>query len=114
MLRDEIERTFSEEDKAWTLYDRTTGGVVTIPAPGVYEGKKVVRFFLKKDDAEAILLEAIDMKQEVITNQDILPIEVPIFATIRILDAQPNPEDYVILLHTPNEMHDWRGKMDLR
>lgn len=57
---DTIIGEFDQNDEAWVLQDRDTGKYVIIP-DNLFPGRKPVRFFMRREDAEAILIKLNDV-----------------------------------------------------
>jgi hypothetical protein len=49
-----------DDARAWVLQDRDSGKYVIIPDDR-YPGRKPVRFFRRREDAEALLIELLDV-----------------------------------------------------
>jgi len=96
-----------DKTDAWVLQDKTTGLYVTIPHPK-YPGKSPIHFFISKDDAQAILLEIIDVNEK-LKNREIYPTKVNLIQAIKGVAAGAdnpwNADGFVV--HSPNEVYEF-------
>jgi hypothetical protein len=97
---------FSEDDVAWVLQDLTSGKYVTVPDPQ-YPGRRPVRFFMCKTDAEDVLA-AILKANESLRTENISPVQVKLKPALRSLAAEnrTNVADSFVV-HSPNEVYEF-------
>jgi hypothetical protein len=103
---DVILSEFSEDDQAWVLQDGTSKQYITIPHPR-YPGRRPIHFFLSREDAERVLTEILDAKEE-LRDKDIFPIQVKLLLALRSVAADRTPghaDGFVV--HSPNEVYEF-------
>lgn len=104
-----IETLLSELPKdadAWVLQDQKSKLYVVIPHPK-YPGRQPMHFFLKRADAEAVLMELVD-ENDSLKDKDILPIKVKLHQALRSIAKDINPahaDGFVV--HSPNEVYEY-------
>jgi hypothetical protein len=54
---------FDDKSEAWVLQDANSKKYVTVPDPR-YPAKNPIRFFLRREDAEALLVELLDQNPQ--------------------------------------------------
>ncbi len=96
-----------DKSDAWVLQDKTTSLYVTIPHPN-YPGKNPIHFFLSKEDAQAILIEIMDVNSK-LKNREIYPVKVKLVQAIKGIAAGANnpwkADGFVV--HSPNEVYEF-------
>jgi hypothetical protein len=72
-----------------------------------YPGKRLVRFFLRKEDAEEFLQEVLD-DNEHLREKDIFAVKVKLIPALKGIanDRTPGNADSFVV-HSPNEVYDW-------
>jgi hypothetical protein len=103
---DTILSELNDESEAWVLQDKKTKKYLTIPDLR-YPGRNPIRFFLKKEDAQAILTEVLDVNQN-LTASDIVAKKVKLIPSLKSIandKTSGNADSFVV--HTPNEVFDW-------
>jgi hypothetical protein len=97
---------FSEDDEVWTLQDSKSKKYVIIPDER-FPGRKPVRFFLKKEDAEAVLKET-RRENALLKNKKIIPIKVKLLRAARGMATDTNPRNAdSFVLHGPVEVYEF-------
>lgn len=97
---------FSEDDEVWTLQDSKSRKYVILPDKR-FPGRKPIRFFLKKEDAEAILKE-IRRENVLLKNKKIIPIKVKLLRAARSIATDTNPDNAdAFVLHGPVEVYEF-------
>ena len=92
--------------EAWVLQDRDTGKYVIIPDDR-FPGRKPVRFFMRREDAEAILIELNDANPNM-AGKEIYPVKVRLVPAIRGIAADTNPHNAdAFVVHSPNEVYEF-------
>jgi len=97
---------FDEKSEAWVLQDSQSKKYVTIPDPR-YPGKNPIRFFLSREDAEALLVELLDQNPR-LRDKEIYPVKVKLVQAIKSIAADKKPgnaDSFVV--HSPNEVYEW-------
>jgi hypothetical protein len=97
---------FDDKSEAWVLQDSESKKYVTIPDPR-YPGKHPVRFFLRREDAESILVELLDQNPR-LQGKDIFPIKVKLVPALKGIASDRkagNADSFVV--HSPNEVYEW-------
>jgi|SRR3990172_4160458 len=103
---DTIIDKFDQNDEAWVLQDRDTGKYVIIP-DNRFPGRKPVRFFMRREDAEAILIELNDVNLKML-GKNIYPVKVRLIPAIRGIAADINPDNAdAFVVHSPNEVYEF-------
>ena len=103
---DTILSEFSEESEAWVLQDEKSKQYLTVPDPR-YPGKKPIRFFLRKEDAEDLLQEVLEVNEH-LRDKDIFAVKVKLIPALKGIANDKTPEHAdSFVVHSPNEMYDW-------
>jgi len=103
---DTILTEFSDDYEAWVLQDRETEQYVVIPDDR-FPGRKPIRFFMKRGDAEALLIELIEVNP-VLRDRDIFPVKVNLKQAIHRIASDTNPQHAdAFIVHSPNEVYEW-------
>ncbi|MCG5517429.1 MULTISPECIES: hypothetical protein, partial [unclassified Ectothiorhodospira] len=105
-----IESEFSENSEAWVLQDRQPEKYLTIPHPR-YPGRHPIHFFLKKEDAQDVLQEIVEVNPD-LADKEIYPVNVKLLQACRGIAANQDPgnaDGFVV--HPPNEVYEFlQGK----
>ncbi len=103
---DTIIGEFDPNTEAWVLQDRDTRKYVII-SDNRFPGRKPVRFFMRKEDAEAVLLELNDANPKM-SSREIYPVKVSLIPAIRGIASDTNPEHAdAFVVHSPNEVYEF-------
>ena len=99
-----IQAEFSENDEAWVLQDQGSKKYLTIPHPR-YPGRHPIHFFLRKEDAQDILQEVLDVNPA-IAGKDIFPIKVKLLHACRSIAENKGADSADgFVVHPPNEVY---------
>ena len=103
---DVILEKFNKDDDAWVLQDEDTKRYVVIPHDK-YPGRRPIHFFLRKEDAEAILIELNEVNRY-LKNKNIFPVKVKLITAIKgiAFDKSPDNAD-AFVVHSPNEVYEY-------
>ncbi len=103
---DTILNELPDDDEMWVLQDRASGLYVTIPHER-YPGRRIIHFFMKRDDAQASL-DLIFEVNERLKGKDIVPIKVKLKRAILGIAADRNPDHAdAFVVHSPNEVFEY-------
>lgn len=103
---DTILSEFSEDSEAWVLQDIESKKYVTVPDPR-YPSKHPVRFFLRKEDAEGLLQEVLDVNDR-LRDKDIVAVKVKLIPALKGIAKDRTPGNAnSFIVHSPNEVYDW-------
>ena len=103
---DTILGEFSEDYEAWVLQDKTTGQYVIIPDDR-FPGRKPIRFFMKREDAEGLLMELNDVNEK-LRHRRIFPVKVKLKRAIQGIAADTDPDHAdAFVVHSANEVFEW-------
>ncbi|MBI3580480.1 MAG: hypothetical protein HY098_00115 [Nitrospinae bacterium] len=97
---------FNPSSEAWVLQDEDGGEYVIIPHKS-YPGRKTIHFFLRREDAVAILTEIIDVNLT-LKDKNIFPVAVKLIQALRGIAEGKNPahaDSFVV--HSPNEVYEF-------
>ncbi|MBI4807515.1 MAG: hypothetical protein HY799_00995 [Nitrosomonadales bacterium] len=103
---DTVLSEFSEDSEAWVIQSKKNGKYLTIP-DNRYPGRKPIRFFLSKLDAERVLAEVLKVNPG-FTTQRLEPTNVKLLQALRSLSADKtlgHADSFVI--HSPNEVYEF-------
>jgi hypothetical protein len=91
---------------AWVLQDQTSQKYVTVP-DSRYKGKRPVRFFLSKADADDVLSEILKVS-ETLQGANIKAVQVKLKLALKSLadENRPNMADSFVV-HSPNEVFEF-------
>ncbi len=102
---DVILAELDENAEAWVLQDRPSGQYVIIP-DNRYPGRKPVRF-MRREDAEAVLTELIDVNPK-LAKKEIYPVKVRLIPALRGIATDNNPENAdAFVVHSVNEIYEF-------
>jgi hypothetical protein len=102
---DTILNEFTEESTAWVLQARN-GQYLVVPDPR-HPGRRPVRFFMSRADAERVLANALRANPALVAHQ-LSPSSVKLLTSLRGIAADQTPgnaDSFVI--HSPNEIHEF-------
>ncbi len=103
---DVILSELDENTEAWVLQDLPSGKYVIIP-DNRYPGRKPVRFFMRREDAEAVLMELIDVNPK-LAKKEIYPVKVRLIPALRGIATDKNPENAdAFVVHSVNEVYEF-------
>ena len=103
---DTVLSEFSEDSTAWVLRSHKSGLYLIIP-DNRYPGRRPIRFFMSRLDAERVLAEILEVNPH-LAAQDIQPINVALLAALRSIAADKTPghaDSFVV--HSPNEVYEF-------
>lgn len=103
---DTVLSEFSETSEAWVLQSKPSGKYLTIP-DNRYPGRRPVRFFMSRHDADRMLSEVIKVNPS-LASQDITPVSVRLLQALRSIAADKTPgnaDSFVV--HSPNEVYEF-------
>ena len=105
----ELDTILSELDadaRAWVLQDRASGKYLIVPDPR-FPGRKPVRFFMRREDAEAVLTEVLDANLS-LRGKDIYPTQVALIPALHGIASDTNPDNAdSFVVHSPNEVYEF-------
>lgn len=103
---DTILSELDDDARAWVLQDTESGKYVIIPDDR-FPGRKPVRFFRRREDAEALLMEILDVNLS-LRDKEILAKEVLLIPALRGIAADTNPQNAdAFVVHSPNEVYEF-------
>ena len=103
---DVILAEFDDNSEAWVLQDETSKQYVVIPH-NKYPGRRPIHFFLRKEDAEALLME-LNEENWYLKNKNIFPVKVKLIPAIKVIAADKNPDNAdAFVVHSPNEVYEY-------
>jgi hypothetical protein len=97
---------FSEQSEAWVLQSKRQGTFLVIPDHR-FPGRRPVRFFMSKADADRMLAEVLKVKPPLAAEQ-ITPVSVKLLQALRGIAADKTPghaDSFVV--HSPNEVFEF-------
>lgn len=103
---DAVLTEFSEDKEAWVLQGKRSGKYLVIP-DNRYPGRRPVRFFMSRFDAERMLAEVLKIKPS-LAAEAIAPVSVKLLQALRSIAADRtfgNADSFVV--HSPNEMYEF-------
>jgi hypothetical protein len=98
-----LESEFDDSKEVWVLRDKKSADYVIVPDDR-FPGRRPVRFFLRKQDAEALLVE-IRRENRVLARRNIAAVKVKLLPSARVIAEDTNPshaDSFVV--HSPNEV----------
>lgn len=103
---DVITGEFSEDAEAWVLQDAQSKQYLVIPHEK-YPGRQPIHFFLKKEDAQDVLIEILAVNER-LKEKDIFPVKVKLLQSLRKIarDETPSHADGFVV-HSPNEVYEF-------
>ncbi|SRR6266478_2685597 len=100
----------SEDDETWVLQDQRSGKYVTIPDDR-FPGRRPIRFFLSRHDAELLCNELLEVNQP-LREAQITAVKVKTKKAIANIAADKTPGHAdAFVVHTPNEVHEFILKL---
>lgn len=103
---DVILSEFNDDAEAWVLQDQESMKYVILPDIN-NPGRKPIRFYLKKEDAESIFNE-IKNKNTELRNKSIKPIKVKLKPSLKSIAVDNNPENAdSFVVHGPVEIYEF-------
>jgi hypothetical protein len=108
---DTIINGLADNDEMWVLQDLRSKRYLIIPDPR-YPGRRPIRFYMKEQDAQAVLDRVLDVNKELQDN-DIVSVNVKLKPALRGIAADKNPEHAdAFVVHSSNEVFEylWNGK----
>jgi len=101
-----LEQEFDDDKEAWVLRDTRSQKYVIVPDDR-FPGRRPIRFFLRKGDAEA-LLTAIREENAALRGRRISAVKVKLLPAARRIAADKNPDHAdSFVVHSPNEVFDF-------
>ena len=98
------------DDEMWVLQDKETQRYVVIPDDR-FPGRWPIRFFMKRDDAQAILEKVVEANAK-LKGKEIIPVRVKLRRALAGIAAEKDPEKAdAFVIHSPNEVFEylWNG-----
>ena len=105
-----LESEFDDDKEVWVLRDIRSQKYVIVPDDR-FPGRRPIRFFLRKTDAEA-LLTAIREENAALRGRRINAVKVKLLSAARRIATDKNPDHAdSFVVHSPNEVFDFvRGR----
>jgi len=103
---DTVLSEFSEQSEAWVLQSQRRGTYLTIP-DNRFPGRRPVRFFMSRADAERMLAAVLQANTSLLSEQ-IAPVSVKLLQALRSIAADKTPghaDSFVV--HSPNEVYEF-------
>ncbi len=103
---DTVLSEFSETSEAWALQSKRKGTYLTIPDHR-FPGRRPVRFFMSREDAERLLAEVLKANPS-LAGAQITPVRVKLLQALRSIAADKTPghaDSFVV--HSPNEVFEF-------
>lgn len=103
---DTVLSEFSETSEAWVLQSKRKGTYLTIP-DNRYPGRRPVRFFMSREDADRLLAEVLKVNPS-LAGERIKPVSVKLLQALRSIAADKTPghaDSFVV--HSPNEVFEF-------
>ena len=103
---DTVMNELSDDDEMWVLHDQISGLYVVIPDPR-FPGRRPIRFFMKREDAESILTRLLEAN-ELLRNANIISVKVKTKAALIGIASdknKANADSFVV--HPPNEVFEY-------
>lgn len=103
---DTVLSEFSETSQAWVLQSKHKGTYLTIPDHR-YPGRRPVRFFMSREDADRMLAAVLKVNPSLVGEQ-ITPVSVKLLQALRSIAADKAPghaDSFVV--HSPNEVFEF-------
>lgn len=103
---DTVLAEFADDYKAWVLQSAKAGKYLIIP-DNRYPGRRPVRFYMSKQDADKVLVAVLEVKPD-LAAQHIAPVEVNLHGALHSIasDKTPGNADSIVV-HSPNEVFDF-------
>ena len=97
---------FSEDSEAWTLRSKRKGTYLIMPDDR-FPGRRPVRFFMSREDADRVLAMVLRAKPS-LTEELIAPVSVQLLQAIRsIASDRTSGRADSFVVHSPNEVYDF-------
>lgn len=103
---DTVLAEFSETSEAWVLQSKRQGTYLIVPDER-FPGRRPVRFFMSREDAERLLAQVLKAKPS-LTAEQIRPVRTKLLAALRAIAADKTPghaDSFVV--HSPNEVFEF-------
>lgn len=103
---DTVLSEFSETSQAWVLQSKRQGIYLIVPDDR-FPGRRPVRFFMSREDAERLLVEVVKVKPS-LAREQIAPVSVKLLQALRAIAADTTPghaDSFVV--HSPNEVFEF-------
>src|SRR5947208_3333598 len=101
-----LEREFDDDKEVWVLRDTRSRKYVIVP-DNRFPGRRPIRFFLRKEDANA-LLTAIREENATFRGRRIDAVKVKLLPSARQIAAAKNPDHAdSFVVHSPNEVFEF-------
>jgi len=96
----------SDDDETWVLYDELSGKYVIIPDDR-FPGRRPIRFFHSRQDAESVLREVLKVNS-MLRQARISPVKVETKKAVAsiAMDRTPDHAD-AFVIHSPNEVFEF-------
>jgi len=103
---DAVLSEFSETSEAWVLQSQRQGTYLIVP-DNRFPGRRPVRFFMSREDAERLLVQVLQAKPA-LADAQITPVRVKLLAALRSIavDKTPGHADSFVV-HSPNEVFEF-------
>jgi hypothetical protein len=103
---EDILAELSEDSEAWVLQDQESKTYLIIPDPR-YPGRKPIRFFLRREDAQDILMEVNESNPN-LRNKYIIPIKVKLKEALRGIASDSNHDHAdAFVVHGSAEVYEY-------
>jgi len=103
---DVLETEFDDQKEAWVLQDVMSKQYVIVPDDR-YPGRRPVRFFLRREDADALLRE-IRKQNKKLAKRKIEAMKVKLLPSLRAIAADTTPgQADTFVVHSPNEVFEF-------
>lgn len=103
---DTVLSEFSETSQAWVLQSKRQGTYLIVPDDR-FPGRRPVRFFMSREDAERLLAKVLQAKPSLPRDQ-IAPVAVKLLAALRSIAADKTPDHAdSFVVHSPNEVFEF-------
>jgi hypothetical protein len=106
ILLDALEREFDDDKEVWVLRDTRSKKYVIVPDDR-FPGRRPIRFFLRREDAEA-LLTALREENAALRGRRVGAVKVKLLPAARRIAAGRNPDHAdSFVVHSPDEVFDF-------
>lgn len=103
---DTVLSEFSETSQAWVLQSKRKDTYLIVP-DNRFPGRRPVRFFMSREDADRLLAEVLKLNPT-LTSEQIAPVSVHLLQALRSIAADKTPghaDSFVV--HSPNEVFEF-------